>query len=102
MHLVQVLLPLYDNDGEPFDPELYADVRMELTRQFGGVTTFVRAPARGLWQKDDGSVTGDDIVVYEVMVEDLDEGWWASCRERLRQRFEQDQLIVRALALRML
>jgi hypothetical protein len=97
MHLVQLLLPLRDNHGEPFDGALLADTRAELTTQFGGVTAFVRAPARGLWKEEDGDVVSDDIVVYEVMVEQLDAGWWRAYVERLRQRFRQEELLVRAL-----
>jgi hypothetical protein len=97
MHLVQILLPLYDNRGDAFNPELYAAVRVELTERFGGVTAYARAPARGMWKDDDGSVARDDVVVYEVMVDQLDEAWWAAQRERLRTRFDQDELIVRSL-----
>jgi hypothetical protein len=97
MHLVQVLLPLYDDAGAVFDAGLFTAVRRELTERFGGVTTYARAPARGSWKGEDGRVERDDIVVYEVMVDALDVPWWGECRERLRRRFRQDELIVRAL-----
>ena len=38
----------------------------------------------------------DDLVIYEVMADDLDRGWWRSYRAELEQRFRQEQLIVRA------
>jgi len=97
MHLVQILLPVYDDRGNPFAGALYEDVRRDLTERFGGVTSYARAPAQGLWKEGDGSVEGDDVVVYEVMVEALDESWWGSYREKMRQRFEQDEMVVRAL-----
>jgi hypothetical protein len=97
MHLVQILLPLYDNHGEPFSPDLFRAVRLELTEEHGGVTAYARAPARGEWKEEDGSVARDDVVVYEVMVADLDRTRWAEQRDRLRQRFGQEELVVRAI-----
>lgn len=44
----------------------------------------------------------DRIVVYEVMVDELDAAWWAAYRERLAQAFGQKELVVRALGLQML
>jgi hypothetical protein len=102
MHLVQILLPLYDNNGDAFGQDVLAAARLELTERFGGVTAFVRAPAKGLWKEEDGSVARDDVVVYEVMVDDLDEAWWHEYRERLRQRLGQEELVVRALHARRL
>jgi hypothetical protein len=97
MHLVQVLLPVYDNTGDPFSGEFFAEVRLVLTDKFGGVTAYARAPAKGLWKDEDGNVARDDVVVYEVMVDELDTGWWGEYRERLRQQFEQEELLIRAL-----
>jgi hypothetical protein len=97
MHLVQVLLPLYNPQGDPFGGDLFAAVRLQLTERFGGVTAYARAPAKGLWKDADGEVARDDIVVYEVMTDELDTGWWSGYRERLRMRFEQEDLVIRAL-----
>ena len=96
MHLVQILLPLYDNDGRRFPSSHFAALREELTERFGGLTSYSRAPAEGLWE--DGSGTQrDDIVVYEVMTDTLDREWWADLRDQLTRRFAQDELVVRAL-----
>lgn len=95
--LVQMLLPLADKNGTPFPHELFAVTRLELAERFGGVTAYMRSPARGLWKDDDGRIERDDIVIFEVMVEELNREWWRALRESLRQRFEQDELIVRAL-----
>ncbi len=101
MHLVQLLLPVYDNAGQPFAPGKYAPIRQTLTEQFGGLTAYVRAPAAGLWKDGDQTVR-DDVVVYEVMVEQLDRAWWAAYREALRRDFRQDALVVRAQAVEVL
>jgi hypothetical protein len=93
--LIQILLPIYDNEDRPFDASMYVDVRNELIERFGGVTAYTRAPASGAWTEADGRVVRDDIFIYEVMADDLDREWWASFREHLRERFRQDELIVR-------
>ena len=96
-YLVQILLPLYDNDGNQFGAEVFGEVRAELTEGFGGLTAHMRAPARGLWKTDDGRVSRDDIVILEVMAQDLDRSWWRAYRERLEARFRQDAIVVRAM-----
>ena len=96
-YLAQLLLPVNDNAGKAFPNDLFAATRFELTVRFGGVTTYMRAPARGLWQAEDGRIDRDDIVIFEVMVDDLDRDWWRTYRESLRRRFEQDELVIRVL-----
>ncbi len=100
-YLVQLLLPVQDNEGRPFGDEVHRATRRELVDRFGGVTAYLRAPARGLW-KGDGGLDRDDIVILEVMVDDLDRPWWQQYRETVRQRFRQDELVVRALSMDLL
>jgi hypothetical protein len=102
MHLIQLLLPLYDNAGQAFPRSLYDGVRKELVARFGGLTTYSRAPAKGLWKEDGESVQKDDIVVYEVMAEAVDRPWWAAYRERLEATFQQEELVVRAQPIELL
>ncbi len=96
MHLVQLLLPLYDNRGNRLNKSLFAQVRDELVERFGGLTAHARAPASGLYQEGAGETVHDDLVIYEVMVDTLDEPWWRSYRAELEKRFRQDDLVVRA------
>ncbi len=96
--LVQLLLPLYDNDNRHFGEEPFARTRGELLETFGGVTAHQRAPARGLWKADDGKVARDDVAVFEVMTADLDRAWWAAYRRDLERRFHQDTIVIRAIA----
>jgi hypothetical protein len=96
MHLVQLLLPLYDNDGRRQPDALFQRVRAELTDRFGGLTAYTRAPARGTWQDNDGHTDHDEIIVYEVMVDALDRSWWAAYREGLEAAFKQRALVIRA------
>jgi hypothetical protein len=95
MHLVQLLLPLYSNSGIPFNKEIFNEVRRELVDRFGGITAYTRAPVDGRWQLSD-QVVRDDLVIYEVMVERMEEDWWRDYRVRLENRFEQNSLVIRA------
>jgi hypothetical protein len=97
MYLVQILLPVYDNEGHAFDASEYIHLRHELADRFGGVTAYTRAPARGVWKDDTGETTRDDIVIFEVMTPELDREWWTSFRKDLESRFRQESVIVRAL-----
>jgi hypothetical protein len=98
MHLVQLLLPLKAPDGKPFPRSQYRRIRDVLTDRFGGLTAYTRAPAEGLWDVGD-QVAFDDIVIYEVMVEELDRAWWAEYRAGLEREFDQHELVVRAQAI---
>ena len=101
MHLVQLLLPLFDNAGRRFPRAKLADVQAELTRRFGGVTVYSRAPAEGS-SKDRGNVVRDDIIVFEVMTRKLSKPWWATYRAHLEEAFAQDKIIVRASLIELL
>jgi hypothetical protein len=97
MYLVQILLPVYDNEGHAFDAHEYVQLRLELAERFGGVTAHTRAPARGVWKDYAGGTTRDDIVIFEVMTEDLDRAWWTDFRKELERRFRQENVVIRAL-----
>ena len=96
MHLIQFLLPLTDQQGQPFDQALFARVTQKLTDTFGGVTAYLRAPAEGAWKDAAGAVSRDQVVIYEVMVEALDRPWWRAYKARLERTFRQDQILIRA------
>jgi hypothetical protein len=91
-HLVQILLPKATGNGEPISQGWFEG---ELTREFGGATSFVRAPGQGLWR--DGSETErDNIAIVEVMTERLESEFWRSLRERLEAELRQEEIIIRA------
>ena len=95
MHVVQLLLPVCDNAKQRFSQDLYERVSTDLTRQFGGLTAYTRAPAAGLWQEG-GDAVRNDVVVYEVMAGSLDRDWWRAFRARVERDFRQDHVIIRA------
>jgi hypothetical protein len=96
VHLVQLLLPLYDNAGRRVPRERFDEVREELTQGFGGMTAYVRSPAQGTWREEGGQVDRDDVIMCEVIVEALEREWWAGYRARLEARFGQRELLIRA------
>lgn len=97
MHLVQILLPVYGNDGEELLKEAYERIRDDLVQRFGGLTAFTQAPAEGLWTPGGSQTHRDDIVLIEVMVDELDPAWWSTYRERLQAELKQQSVVVRAL-----
>ena len=97
MHLVQILLPLFDNAGKAYPADQYRAVTRVLTERFGGVTAYLRAPAEGHWQEDGERERHDDIVVLDTMVEALDRAWWSAYRQQLQTAFRQDEIILRAM-----
>jgi hypothetical protein len=101
MHLIQILLPLADNDGRPFPDALLRGIQAELSEKFGGLTAFTRVPAKGIWEHAGGR-RQDDIVIVEVMTGELDRDWWSAFRGRLERLLRQEALIVRAQRLEML
>lgn len=95
MFLVEILLPLYDNEGRRFAAEEFDRVRDELAEAFGGATAFRRSPAEGVW-KEGGETSRESVVVFEVMADSLERAWWREYREGLERRFRQEKIVVRA------
>jgi hypothetical protein len=97
MHLVQLLVPIQDEQGRPFPRAHYDALTQQLADRFGGVTGYTRAPATGLWEDASGEHVRDQVIIYEVMVDDLDRAWWAALRRELEAQFRQDEVVIRAL-----
>ena|SRR5438105_4903277 len=98
MYLVQILLPLTDNDGRPFVETTLRNIQKELCDRFGGVTAYNRTPAEGIWQSEKGTQK-DHIVIVEVMAEELEHAWWRGFKSRVETALAQDELVVRAQAI---
>lgn len=98
-HLIQILLPIHFCDGSNVPAEMFSQVRTELAERFGGVTAYSRSPATGLWKRTEAEVERDQVIMIEVVAEALDRDWWAQYREQLEQRFGQEEVHARALAI---
>ena len=94
MHLIEIFLPLRDNQGAAFAASDFADIRKTLTEKFGGLTVFSRAPADGT-EKERGRERHDELVVFEIMTDGLDRDWWSAYRQALERRFKQDRIVIR-------
>jgi hypothetical protein len=101
MQLIQILLPTYDNEGKPFPHEIYGAIGDELVARFSGLTAYTQAPAEGFWTRGNRTAR-DEIVVFEVMVQELDENWWSQYRHELEGRLRQESVVIRTHAIRLL
>jgi hypothetical protein len=102
MYLIEVFLPLSDNNGVRFERSEYERIEGDLSERFGGVTSYPRAPATGLWKASATEKQEDELVVYEVMANDLEVDWWSTYREKLERIFRQEKLLVRVQTIRLL
>ena len=100
--LIQILLPLCDNEHQPLPEELHAQVKWELTEKFGGLTAYVHSPAEGHWQGSGGTKQPDDMIMYEVMTPTADAAWWADYRQELEMRFRQEEVMIRTMTIQRL
>lgn len=104
MVLIQLLLPttIPDRPASENASAALAQTRAELTETFGGVTAYLRSPAKGIWTAPDGQPEQEDVVMLEIVAERFDRAWWRAYADRLAARFEQEVVHVRALPIEML
>src|SRR6476646_6877427 len=100
-HLVEILLPKQSGNGAPVGKAWFEGLLEELRDKFGGATSFVRSPGKGLWQSG-GQTESDTIAVIEVMAESIDPDYWRSFRKRLERDLSQEEIIIRAQEVRRL
>jgi len=93
-YLIQLLLPLHDNDKKAFPSAYFDIVRQTLTERFGGVTAFLRSPAVGLWKEGGDELNHDEVVMFEVIADQLDRDWWNTYRKQLQEQFRQDEVLI--------
>jgi hypothetical protein len=95
MHLIELFLPLNDNEGHRFPSRQFEGVRKQLIGRFKGLTVFSRSPAEGL-STDNGKTIDDEIIVLEVLSDTLDVDWWKQYKTELERTFRQDEILIRA------
>lgn len=96
MQLVQILLPRTDNAERPFRREEYDRLKEDLAQRFEGVTAYLQSPAEGLWRQG-AEAANDEIVIFEVMVEEVDREYWRTQQAWLEEMFRQDKVVIRYL-----
>jgi hypothetical protein len=75
MNLIQLRLPLHNNNKQPFPREEFDHVHNELAKRFSSITAFRRSPAEGVWREGQGDVSHDEVVIFEVMTGQLNREW---------------------------
>ena|ERR1700712_3981625 len=94
-YLFEILLPKQSGNGAPVGRDWFEGLLQELTDKFGGATSFVRSPGKGLWQSG-GETESDTIAVIQVMADGIDPDYWRSLRKRLERELSQEKIIIRA------
>jgi hypothetical protein len=95
VYLIQILLPLYDNNKQYLSRKLYDDIRNQLKDKFGGVTFYRHSPAEGLWKDEGGETNYDEVIIAEVMTDKLEKDWWQQYKDNLEKFFKQDEVVIR-------
>ena len=96
-YVIQLVLPVRDNEGNIFPGRIWSALKDQLTARFGGVTAYTRAPAEGVWQPDPERTAAEDVFVVEVMTRQLEREWWQALRRELEVTLRQEEIVVRAL-----
>ena len=73
MHLVELLLPLNDNSGKPFDLAKFDAIRQHLTERFGGLT-FKRGLKDQLREGKSGAIFRSGVMAVVLHGGDVDPG----------------------------
>ena len=92
--LIQILLPATQTDA---NRSALARTRDELTTRHGGVTAYVRSPARGAWRNPSGHEEHDDVIMVEVIVSEFDRAHWRAYAKELAVRFDEQEIHVRVI-----
>lgn len=76
MHLIQIFFSVFNPQKLLFPSHFYKKLSKNLTEKLGGLTSYFRSPAEGLWKEDGNKTVKDDIIIYEIVVETVDIAWW--------------------------
>jgi hypothetical protein len=98
MNLLQLFIPLTDNQGHQFDQSIFLDLRQQLTDRFGGVTIYSRGPVTGLWKEAENQIIADQMIIYEVLTEQIDLPYWKQFKLHLEDLLQQEQILIRYFA----
>jgi len=90
MFLVELFIP-----KAAASKDRLSSLQHSLVKQFGGLTAYSRAPAKGI-DVEGGKPVEDEIIILEVMTDSLDRTWWSSLRAELERDLQQQEILVRA------
>jgi hypothetical protein len=101
MHLVQLLFLLYSVQAFHSNRKRFAEVRNELVDRFGGITAYTTCSGDWTMARKRADFR-DDLIIYEIIVEKLEEDWWRQYRALVENRFQQKSIVVRTREIRVL
>jgi inorganic pyrophosphatase len=92
---IELFIPLINPKGKPYNEEKYNRLNATLTKKFGGLTVYSRAPVEGLWKKSAHNTITDNMIIYEVMTSTIDRIFWNSFKKYVGKEFNQEEIVIR-------
>jgi len=89
----ELLIPLLDNEGQPFEPERILSVHDKLLERFGGCRMEPLSPHIGSWTEAE-QIYHDQLLMYTVDAprEDASLSWFEEYKEYLKSEFKQIEI----------
>ncbi len=89
----ELLIPLLDNEGQPFEAEKIVSVRNQLLSRFGGCRMEPLNPHIGSWTEAEQTYH-DQLLMYTVDAprEDASLDWFIEYKESLKTEFKQVEI----------
>ena len=89
----ELLIPLLDNEGQPFEAEKIVSVRNQLLSRFGGCRMEPLNPHIGSWTEAE-QMYHDQLLMYTVDAprEDASLDWFIEYKESLKTEFKQVEI----------
>lgn len=89
----ELLLPLFDNEGNAFEPETFFDVQRRLLARFGGYRCQPLSPHFGAWMNEETTYY-DKLLMFTVEAPRSDESldWFLEYKARLINEFQQVEI----------
>jgi inorganic pyrophosphatase len=100
--LIQIFLPVVDENGSPFPNRFFVQVKNKLSEKFDGLSVYTHALAEGYWKNERSSLEKDKLLVYEVMANEVDLNYWKNFRTSLEKQFKQELIVVRCLGINLI
>jgi inorganic pyrophosphatase len=92
--MIQLFLPVKDQNGKPFAKSLYRNLNVQLLKKFGGLTVYARSVATGFWENDNGNKVKEEVLIYEVMTAHVEEKYWKKLKSSLQEKFSQQEIMI--------
>lgn len=92
---VELFIPLINQQNNTSIHKKYNQLRIQLLSKFGGLTIYKRTPVEGLWNDENEKTVQDDIMIYEIMIQQVDLNYWKDLKRSLEKSLNQEEIIIR-------